>query len=81
MREFGVKGCMKAQQDSRNVLNRSRTIYSCKCLDGFERWSAEATFCTPAHTTKMLPLLAGYRELVNTTKVKARKISTSLFNF
>ena len=48
MREFGAKGCMKAQQDSRNVLNRSRTIYSSKCLEGFERWSAEATFCTPA---------------------------------
>ena len=53
MREFGAKGCMKAQQDSRNVLNRSRTIYLSKFLDGFERWSAEATFRTPARTAKM----------------------------
>ena len=47
-------------QDSRNVLNRSRTgknpifkIYSSRFLDGFERLSAEATFRRPAHTAKM----------------------------
>ena len=47
-------------QCSKPVKNRKKPvflIYSSRFLDGFERLSAEAT---PAHTAKMLPLLAGY---------------------
>ena len=50
-------------QCSKPVKNRKKPvflIYSSRFLDGFERLSAEATFRTPAHTAKMLPLLAGY---------------------
>ena len=49
-------------QCSKPVKNRKKSrflIYLSRFLDGFERLSAEATFCTPAHTAKMYPLLAG----------------------
>ena len=43
-------------QSSKPVKNRKKTcflIYSSRFLDRFEQLSAEATFCTKAHTAKM----------------------------
>ena len=44
-------------QCSKPVKKREKPVffkfYSSRFLDGFERLSAEATFCTPAHTAKM----------------------------
>ena len=49
-------------QCSKPVKKRKQLIfliYSSRFLDVFERLSAEATFCTTAHTAKLQPLLPG----------------------
>ena len=82
LREFreNKKNC-----DNSDLLRKTRAVlqtgeeqgkasflkfYSSRFLDGFERLSAEATFCTPAHTEKMQPLLAGYGYSSRTIKAK-----------
>ena len=58
----------RLSQDSSDALNRSRTgktrflIYSSRLLNGFERLLTKATFRTTAHTAKMKPLLAKWRD-------------------
>ena len=46
----------RLMQCSKPVKNRKKPVflnYSSRFLDGFEWLSAQATFCTPAHTAKM----------------------------
>ena len=61
----------RVSRELKNCDNRSRTgktrflIYSSRLLNGFERLSTKATFRTTAHTAKMEPLLAKWRDFKN----------------